>query len=128
VDATNNKFVVAVDDVKGTVELPFGNTYTLDSFKAELEKRINQLANDTGSTVSGVKVGFDRVKNSFTFTTGTASTDSYIKVTGDARWGLDGLDAKFGTTTTWIKPKPFTDVTEVSVSALLEHVSVSKIK
>jgi len=43
------------------------------------------------------------------FTTGTASTDSYIKVTGDAKWGLDGLDAKFGTTTTWIKPKPFTD-------------------
>jgi len=29
VDATNYKFVVAVDDVKGTVELPFGNTYTL---------------------------------------------------------------------------------------------------
>jgi len=27
-----------------------------------------------------------------------------------------------------IQPKPFTDVTEVSVSALLEHVSVSKIK
>jgi len=45
VDATNNKFVVAVDDVKGTVELPFGSTYTLDSFKAELEKRTTQLAN-----------------------------------------------------------------------------------
>ena len=27
-----------------------------------------------------------------------------------------------------IQPKPFTDITEVSVSALLEHVSVSKIK
>jgi flagellar hook-basal body protein len=110
VDATNYKFVVAVDDVKGTVELPFGNTYTLDSFKAELEKRINQLANETGSTVSGVKVGFDRVKNSFTFTTGTASTNSFIKVSGSSTWGLANLDAGRGATSTWIKPTQFTEV------------------
>jgi flagellar hook-basal body protein len=110
VDATNYKFVVAVDDVKGTVELPFGNTYTLDSFKAELEKRINQLANETGSTVSGVKVGFDRAKNSFTFTTGTASTNSFIKVSGSSTWGLSNLDAGRGATSTWIKPTQFTEM------------------
>jgi len=110
VDATNYKFVVAVDDVKGTVELPFGNTYTLDSFKAELEKRINQLANETGSTVSGVKVGFDRAKNSFTFTTGTASTNSFIKVSGSSTWGLSNLDAGRGATSTWIKPTQFTEI------------------
>ncbi len=109
VDATNYKFVVAVDDVKGTVELPFGNTYTLDSFKAELEKRINQLANDTGSTVSGVKVGFDRSKNAFTFTTGTASTNSFIKVSGSSTWGLSNIDAGRGSTSTWIKPTQFTE-------------------
>ncbi len=34
----------------------------MDSFKAELEKRINQLANTAGSTVNGVKVDFDRSK------------------------------------------------------------------
>lgn len=112
VDATNYKFVVAVDDVKGTVELPFGNTYTLDSFKAELEKRINQLANETGSTVSGVKVGFDRAKNSFTFTTGTASTNSFIKVSGSSTWGLANLDAGRGATSTWIKPTQFTEVVD----------------
>jgi flagellar hook-basal body protein len=110
VDATNYKFVVAVDDVKGTVELPFGNTYTLDSFKAELEKRINQLANETGSTVSGVKVGFDRAKNSFTFTTGTASTSSFIKVSGSSTWGLANLDAGRGDTSTWIKPTQFNEL------------------
>jgi flagellar hook-basal body protein len=110
VDATNYKFVVAVDDVKGTVELPFGNTYTLDSFKAELEKRINQLANETGSTVSGVKVGFDRAKNSFTFTTGTASTSSFIKVSGSSTWGLSNLDAGRGATSTWIKPTQFNEL------------------
>ena len=112
VDATNYKFVVAVDDVKGTVELPFGNTYTLDSFKAELEKRINQLANETGSTVSGVKVGFDRAKNSFTFTTGTASTNSFIKVSGSSTWGLANLDAGRGATSTWIKPTQFTEIVD----------------
>jgi len=112
VDATNYKFVVAVDDVKGTVELPFGNTYTLDSFKAELEKRINQLANETGSTVSGVKVGFDRAKNSFTFTTGTASTNSFIKVSGSSTWGLANLDAGRGATSTWIKPSQFTEIVD----------------
>ncbi len=47
--------------------MPFGSTYTLDSFKAELEKRINQLANTAGSTVNGVKVDFDRYSTSQKF-------------------------------------------------------------
>jgi len=109
VDATNNKFVVAVDDVKGTVELPFGSTYTLDSFKAELEKRINQLANPAGSTVNGVKVEFDRSKGAFTFTSGTATSNSFIKVSGATTWGLANIDAGRGSTSTWIKPTQFTE-------------------
>ncbi len=109
VDATNNKFVVAVDDVKGTVELPFGNTYTLDSFKAELEKRINQLANTAGSTVNGVKVDFDRSKGAFTFKSGTATSNSFIKVSGATTWGLANIDAGRGSTSTWIKPTQFTE-------------------
>jgi len=109
VDATNNKFVVAVDDVKGTVELPFGNTYTLDSFKAELEKRINQLANTAGSTVNGVKVDFDRTKGAFTFKSGTATSNSFIKVSGATTWGLANIDAGRGSTSTWIKPTQFTE-------------------
>jgi flagellar hook-basal body protein len=109
VDATNNKFVVAVDDVKGTVELPFGSTYTLDSFKAELEKRINQLANTAGSTVNGVKVDFDRTKGAFTFKTGTATSNSFIKVSGATTWGLANIDAGRGSTSTWIKPTQFTE-------------------
>ena len=109
VDATNNKFVVAVDDVKGTVELPFGSTYTLDSFKAELEKRINQLANTAGSTVNGVKVDFDRSKGAFTFKSGTATSNSFIKVSGATTWGLANIDAGRGSTSTWIKPTQFTE-------------------
>ncbi|NDF64836.1 MAG: flagellar hook-basal body complex protein, partial [Betaproteobacteria bacterium] len=112
VDVTNNKFVVAVDDVKGTVELPIRSTYTLESFRSELEKRINQLANADGSSVCGVKVTFDRAKNAFVFTSGTATSNSFIKVSGSANWGLANLDAGRGQTTTWIKPTQFTELVD----------------
>ena len=114
VDDTNNKFVVSVNGVTGTVVVPPKDTYTLGTFMEALQSGINNLQGPstnglTPQTVDGVKVTYDSAKNGLVFTTSTASTDSYIKVTGDARWGLDGLDAKFGTTTTWIKPTPFKD-------------------
>ena len=43
VDASNNTFVVSVNDVKGTVQLPIGAGYTLDSLINGLETAINQL-------------------------------------------------------------------------------------
>ena len=88
VDASNNTFVVSVDDVKGTLTLPISAGYTLDSFIVELEKSINQLASDSGSSVSGVKVEYDATTNGLVFTTGTNGTDSFIKVAGSATWGL----------------------------------------
>jgi len=114
VDDTNNKFVVSVNGVTGTVVIPPKDTYTLGTFMEALQAGINNLQGPstnglTPQTVDGVKVTYDSAKNGLVFTTATASTDSYIKVTGDARWGLDGLDAKFGTTTSWIKPTPFKD-------------------
>lgn len=114
VDATNNQFVVSVNGITGTVTVPPKDTYTLGTFMEALQNGINNLqsSNKTGLTpesVNGVKVTYNSAKNALEFTTGTASTDSYIKVTGDAKWGLDGLDAQFGSTTTWIKPKAFTD-------------------
>ena len=114
VDATNNQFVVSVNGITGTVVVPPKDTYTLGTFMEALQDGINGLQGPTKNgltpdSVNGVKVSYDAKTNALQFTTGTASTDSYIKVTGDARWGLDGLDAKFGTTTTWIKPTPFKD-------------------
>jgi flagellar hook-basal body protein len=114
VDATNNQFVVSVNGITGTVTIPPKDTYTLGTFMEALQHGINSLQSTsknglTPQSANGVKVSYDAKLNALTFTTGTASTDSYIKVTGEARWGLDGLDAKFGTTTTWIKPKAFTD-------------------
>ena len=120
VDDTNNKFVVSVNGVTGTVVVPPKDTYTLGTFMEALQAGINSLQGpaadgSTPQTVDGVKVTYDSKKNALVFTTGTASTDSYIKVTGDARWGLDGLDAKFGKTTTWIKPTPFKDAKNATV-------------
>ncbi len=110
VDVSNNTFVVSVDDVKGTVSIPTGASYTLDSFIVELEKGINQLAADSGSSVSGVRVEYDTTTNGLVFTTGTTGTDSFIKVSGSATWGLANIEAGRGTTTTWIKPTQSADV------------------
>ena len=59
VDASNNTFVVSVNDVKGTLTLPISSSYTLDSFIDALQKQINQLQSTTGSSVSGVSVAYD---------------------------------------------------------------------
>ena len=110
VNASNNKFVVSVDDVKGTVIIPPLPNYTLDSFVQALQDGINRLKGPpamtglTGSSVSGVKVSYDPVKNALSFTSGTASTNSFIKVSGDAVWGLSNVTAARGATSTWIKP------------------------
>jgi hypothetical protein len=44
------------------------------------------------------------MKNALSFTSGTASTNSFIKVSGDAVWGLSNVTAARGATSTWIKP------------------------
>ena len=110
VDASNNTFVVSVNDVKGTVQLPIGAGYTLDSLINSLETAINQLATDSGSSVSGVTVDYDPATNGLVFTTGTTGTDSFIKVSGSATWGLANIEAGRGLTTTWIKPSQAADV------------------
>jgi flagellar hook-basal body protein len=112
VDETNNKFVVTVDGVKGTVVIPTGNDYSLETFMAKLQKGINGLATTTDGapvTVNGVKVTFDAAKNHFVFTSGTASADSFIKISGSSNWGLDQVEAGRGATSTWINPTQHKD-------------------
>jgi hypothetical protein len=114
VTSSNNQFVVSVNGITGTVVIPPKATYTMGTFMEALQNGINNLQGPstnglTPGSVNGVTVSYDSVHNALQFKTGTASNDSYIKITGDARWGLDNLDAKFGATTSWIKPKPFTD-------------------
>ena len=114
VDDTNNKFVVTVDGIKGTVVIPPGADYSLDTFMAKLQKGINALGatSDTGAptTVNGVKVSFDFTNNRFVFKTGTTGSDSFIKISGSTNWGLDQVEAGRGTTSTWIKPSQHKDI------------------
>ena len=122
VDASNNTFVVSVDDVKGTLTLPISSAYTLDSFIDTLQKSINQLASEAGSSVSGVAVEYDADTNGLVFTTGTKGSDSFIKVSGSATWGLANIEAGRGTTTTWIKPTQSADtVNGVSVQKYIDE-------
>ena len=123
VDASNNTFVVSVNDVKGTVQLPIGAGYTLDSLINGLETAINQLATESGSSVSGVTVDYDPATNGLVFTTGTTGTDSFIKVSGSATWGLANIEAGRGLTTTWIKPSQAADVVNgVAVNKYIDEI------
>jgi flagellar hook-basal body protein len=113
VDNTNNRFVVTVDGVKGTVVIPTGNDYSVESFAEALEKGINSMANNTNGvpeTVNGVRVGYDYGRNRFVFTTGTTSSDSFIKISGQPTWGLEQVEAGRGQTSTWIKPTQHADL------------------
>ena len=114
VDETNNKFIVTVDGVKGTVVIPVSASYSLDLFKAELQKGINAMGGntDTGSplSVNGVKVAYDDTNKRFTFTSGTTGNNSFIKISGSADWGLDQVEAARGADSTWIKPTQHKDI------------------
>ncbi|MEI6601156.1 MAG: flagellar hook-basal body complex protein [Comamonadaceae bacterium] len=121
VDATNNTFVVTVDGVKGTVTIPIRADYSLATFETELQNGINALASNNGTgtptTVNGVKVAYDATNSRFTFTTGTASSNSFITVSGSGTWGLDQTTAGRGTTSTWIKPTQHVDIVSGSPQA-----------
>ena len=122
VDASNNTFVVSVNDVKGTLTLPISSSYTKDSFIDALQKQINQLQSAAGSSVSGVTVAYDQTTNGLVFTTGTKGTDSFIKVSGSATWGLSNIEAGRGTTSTWIKPTQSADnVNGVAVQKYIDE-------
>ena len=101
VDETNNKFIVTVDGVKGEVVMPVSASYSLDLFKAELQKGINALGanSDMGAplSVNGVKVAYDSKNNCLIFTSGTMGNNSFITISGSADWGLRQVTTTRGT-------------------------------
>jgi hypothetical protein len=107
---------VTVDGVKGTVVIPTGNDYSVESFAAALQKGINSMANNADNinlipeTVNGVEVGYDYARNRFVFTSGTTSSESFIKISGQPTWGLEQVEAGRGKTSTWIKPSQHADL------------------
>jgi flagellar hook-basal body protein len=109
VDPGTDTFIVTVDDVRGEVTIPQASNYSLASFMSELENSINTMTDITGKTVNGVKVSYDAIAKVFKFTTGTASNNSFIKVSGSSVWGLSQVESVRGSTTSWIKPTQFVD-------------------
>ncbi|MFM7341972.1 MAG: flagellar hook-basal body complex protein, partial [Betaproteobacteria bacterium] len=109
VDTTNNRFKVTVNDVSGEVVLPTGTDYSLTTFIQRLQDGINRMTDSTGRTVNGVTVSFNKVLQRFEFTTGTTGGSSFIKVSGQAVWGLSQAESGRGATSSWIKPTQFVD-------------------
>jgi len=115
VNEFNNRFIVTVDGVKGTVIIPQRNDYSVDSFAAALQRGINALGTNSdgvAGSVNGVKVKYSYENSRFEFTTGTASSESFIQVSGSADWGLERVDAGRGKTATWIQPTQHKDLIE----------------
>ena len=84
-------FNISINGVAGLIKVPAGN-YIGATLASELQTRINQIADTaTGVTVGGVTVKYQAATNNFTFTTGTTSDASTIKVKGAARFGLDDV-------------------------------------
>jgi len=108
VDASNQQFVVTVDNVTGLITMPERSDYTIEEFRTELENRINALADNFGRTVNGVKVEISNIAGTnnkfFTFTTGTTGDNSFLKVSANSIWGLADLESARGTTSRWIEP------------------------
>ncbi len=108
VDASNNQFVVTVDNVTGLITMPEKADYTMEEFRVELERRVNSLADNFGRTVSGVTVEIEQLEGTnnkfFKFTTGTTGDESFLKVSANSIWGLSDLPSARGTTSKWIEP------------------------
>lgn len=90
-------FNVSVNGINAVIDIPGGN-YIGSSLAEQLQDRINQMQDPvTGKTIGGVTVRYQPDDNNFVFTTGTAGTDSTIRVRGPAKLGLDDVPLGIGT-------------------------------
>ena len=112
-----NKFTVTVDNFTGMIELPTGQDFTQESFRALLEQRINSLEDSLGSTVNGVKVEFVELgtATALRITSATQGDDAFLKVSGPSFWGLSNLTSARGTTERWIAPPQAVDQNGVTL-------------
>ncbi len=104
--ADTNTFTVTVDNVTGLIQLPTNREYTSETFRQELETRINALEDSRGRTVNGVTVEYktEGTATVLEIKTGTEGNDSFLKVSGPTIWGLADLPAARGTTEQWLVP------------------------
>ncbi|MDA0687551.1 MAG: flagellar hook-basal body complex protein [Proteobacteria bacterium] len=102
VTAANQNLTVIVDGISAQISLTPGQ-YSIGTFTQHLQNQINLMADSLGRTVSGVKVDFDDTSEALVITGATASNESFIQVAGHSDWGLEDLDAVFGSTSNYIQ-------------------------
>jgi flagellar hook-basal body protein len=102
VTAANQNLTVIVDGISAQIRLTPGQ-YSIGTFTQHLQDQINLMADSLGRTVSGVKVDFDDTNEALEITGATASNESFIQVAGHSDWGLEDLDAVFGSTSNYIQ-------------------------
>ena len=104
-----NKFTVVVDGVSAFLTLPEAN-YTGTTMAQALEERINQMVHPvTGMPIGGVDVAYNSVDNNLVFSSGTATSASTLKISGDLRFGLKDVPLGIGETAAVKTPKQATD-------------------
>jgi flagellar hook-basal body protein len=109
VDTTNNTFDVTVGDVKGVVTVPPG-TYSAATFATALQNGINNMGDDMGGSVNGVKVSFNNTTNEFSVTSGETGSNAFLEVSStNSQWGFSAAPSANGTTSTWIQPTQYVD-------------------
>lgn len=102
VTPANQNLTVIVDGISAQISLTPGQ-YSIGTFTQHLQDQINLMADSLGRTVSGVKVDFDDTSEALVITGATASNESFIQVAGHSDWGLEDLDAVFGSTSNYIR-------------------------
>jgi flagellar hook-basal body protein len=109
----NNTFSVTVDGVRASIRLDNGSNYTINQIVNQLQERINQVTDQNGRVIRGVKVEFDQVTRQLVFTTGTTGDNSSIRVTNPAsEWGLRNADTARGTTSNWYSMRQFEELSD----------------
>ena len=108
VTAANKNLTVIIDGISSQVNVDEGN-YSIGTFTKALQTKINLMADALGRTVNGVIVGFDEARGAITITGSTTGTDSFIQINGHSDWGLENVEAAFGSTSTYVMLDPDTD-------------------
>ena len=98
----NRSLTVIVDNIASQLQLDLGD-YSIGTFTKMVESKVNLMADKLGRQVSGVKVEFDTESNALRFTGATATDSSFLQVAGSADFGLEDVQAAFGTTSTFIE-------------------------
>jgi len=109
VTSQNKDFFVTVGNISGNVEVPIDKYPSMEKFAAKLQDSINSLIDTTtGRKVSGVSVSWDSTTKRLSFKTGETGNATSLQISGSADWGLSNTEMAYGSTSTWIKLKQFT--------------------